>query len=129
VGQARWWCSIKAERGFSLVETLAAFLTLVTLFSFVVPFYLTGKTFADEQIQRKQARMIAQTEVKRRLSQRTAESRSFYKDQYFITVEVKEVQLLWHISITISWENGRGEQERITLETDQFQNEGLLISK
>lgn len=111
------------------METLAAFFVLVTLFSFVVPFYLTGKTFARDQLQRKQARIIAQNELEKRLSQLAVENRSFSNNNYVVKAEVTQVQSLWHISILVCWKNGKSESQCVSLATDHFQSEVLPTLK
>jgi prepilin-type N-terminal cleavage/methylation domain-containing protein len=112
----------KQERGFSFIETLVALAVITTLLSFVVPLYLTGKSFTKGRILENQARMLAQSEIEKQLSDLKISKKIRSMKPFQIEEEVTRVQGLWNIQVKIKWKNTHGQIRSIKLEVYRYQN-------
>ncbi|WP_420820978.1 type II secretion system protein [Shimazuella alba] len=112
----------KQERGFSFVETLVALAVITTLLSFVVPIYLTGKSFTNGRMLENQARMLAQSQIEKQLSDLKISKSTRLIKPFQIEEEVTHVQSLWNIQVKIKWKNTHGQTRSIKLEVYRFQN-------
>jgi type II secretory pathway pseudopilin PulG len=113
----------KTEKGFSFIETLVALGVVTTLLSFLVPLYLTGKSFTKSRMLENQARMLAQSEIEQQLSDLKINKETRSMEPFQIEEEVTRVQGLWNIQVKIKWKNAHGQLRSIKLEVYRFQNE------
>ncbi len=113
---------MRDERGFTLMESLTALFVTATLLLFVIPLYLTGKSFTQERMLENKAKLLAQAAVEERLSNLQLEKASWTDEPYHYQTEVTRDNSLWHVQVTIQWRGMREELQHITLETYRYQN-------
>lgn len=115
---------MKDEQGFTLVESLIAMMIMVTLLSFAIPLYLTGKAFADVHAKEIKARTLAQMEVERALAHLTVTQQSWKSSPFYYNLEVTQDHLLWHVQVTVQWLDTHHQQRRFKLSTYRYQSKG-----
>jgi prepilin-type N-terminal cleavage/methylation domain-containing protein len=119
----------KGEQGFTLVEVLVSMAVITTLFAFVVPIYISGKTFSKMRMMENNARMLAQSEIERQLSEPKVRDEKKFVSAYQITTKVEREQNLWKIRVETKWKDKNDKICTVDLEVFRFQNMDLPTSK
>jgi type II secretory pathway pseudopilin PulG len=119
----------KKESGFTLVETLVALLVGTTMIGFVIPLYLTGKSFYNDRMLENQARVVAQAMLEEHLSMLKIHKTTWRMRLYSIEEEVTYSQPLWNLKVIVKWKNSRRQTCMVKLETRRFQSVALPTLK